>query len=480
METVEMTEKKDNIPEPNHVKAGLWYIVSSMITRSLGIITTPIFTRILSASEYGIAATFTSLYLLLSMFTSLNLVYSVGRAKLDFTDDFENFNGSIQLLSAVWTVFIAVFVILFINPVSEFLGLEPQVILILMVYLFFSPALTFFQSKLRYTYNYKLNITIGMVLVVATIGVSFLLIYLMPDNKYIGKILGAVIPVIVISLVIWYKSIKTKSVKVNLVYWKYALVLSLPLIVNSLSLNILAQSDRLMITKMIGSEETGIYSLAYTYAVLIDMIFNSVNQAWLPFFHDHFNDVALIRKNIRKLVQLGCYVGIGCIALAPEAFSILGPDNYASGVWVVAPVTIGVVCKFIFQQYEHVQLHLKKTYYITIGTTIAALSNIGLNLLLLKKYGFIAAGYTTLISYVLLMFIHYFVVTRIFKINLIEQRYMTYSILVTAIISFVFTMFYYSLLIRVLLLIVVSSVVFYLLRDEIKIIVLPKLAKRLH
>ncbi len=470
METKETDQKLEN-----HVKAGVLYTVSSILTRSIGIITTPIYTRVLTASEYGIAATFISLYLLLSMFTSLNLIYSVGRAKLDFPDDFDNFNGSIQLLSALWTVSLSIVVLVLIKPIAAFFGLEPKIIILLMIYLFFSPALVFFQTKLRYTYKYKLNIGIGLVLVISSIIVSFTMIFLLPEEKYIGKILGSVVPITVMSCVIWYKSIKKRTIKINTKYWKYALVLSLPLIFNSLSLNILAQSDRIMITKFLSSNETGIYSLAYQYAILIDIIFNSVNQAWLPYFHDHFDNVALIRKNTRKLVLLGCYVGVGCIALAPEAISILGPVNYSDGVWVVAPVTIGIVCKFIFQQYEHVQLHLKKTYYIAFGTTIAAIINIVLNLLLLRRFGFVAAGYTTLISYIMLMGIHYIVVNKILKIKLVEQSYMTMAVLGTSLLSLCFVLSYSSLIIRIFMLLVLTGIIIYKFKDEIKAIVLPKL-----
>lgn len=65
-------------------QAGLWYVVSSVMVKAVSLLTTPIFTRILSQTDYGITATFSSWYALLLTFCTLNLTYSIGRAKLDF------------------------------------------------------------------------------------------------------------------------------------------------------------------------------------------------------------------------------------------------------------------------------------------------------------------------------------------------------------------------------------------------------------
>ena len=68
------------------LKAGAWYVISSISVKAVSIITTPIFTRLMTTKEYGYVATFTTWYSLLSVFCTLNLSYSIGRAKLDFPD----------------------------------------------------------------------------------------------------------------------------------------------------------------------------------------------------------------------------------------------------------------------------------------------------------------------------------------------------------------------------------------------------------
>jgi O-antigen/teichoic acid export membrane protein len=82
-------------------------------------------------------------------------------------------------------------------------------------------------------------------------------------------------------------------------------------------MHILSQSDRIFITKIWGKSDTAFYSLAYTYGILLYVFTNAVSDGWLPWFHDTYyaGEYDKIRKNVKPLVVLGCYIGLACIAL---------------------------------------------------------------------------------------------------------------------------------------------------------------------
>ncbi|MBR1875877.1 MAG: hypothetical protein IJ805_02075, partial [Lachnospiraceae bacterium] len=84
------------------VKSGAWYIVSNVLIRAVGIITAPLYTRLLSTSESGYANNFNNYVSLITVMTCLCLIYSVGRAKIDFKDDFDGYMSSIQTLSSLF------------------------------------------------------------------------------------------------------------------------------------------------------------------------------------------------------------------------------------------------------------------------------------------------------------------------------------------------------------------------------------------
>lgn len=143
------------------LKAGVWYVISSVLVKMISVITTPLFTRLLSTDEYGTVSTFTSWYTLFLVIYSLNLGTSIGRAKIDYPDHLDDYIGSQQLLSLIVSVAISLVVIAFLKPFSGLFELsEPETILLLL-YLIASPAIHFVQSGYRYKYKYKQNIGIA-------------------------------------------------------------------------------------------------------------------------------------------------------------------------------------------------------------------------------------------------------------------------------------------------------------------------------
>lgn len=449
------------------LKSGIWYTVSSISVKTISIITTPLFTRLMTTEDYGISATFTSWFTLLNVVCSLNLWYSVGRAKIDFPKKLNEFIGSMQLLALLFTLALESCAILFIDQVSDILELDQPLVIALFVYLLAYPAVQLTQAKFKYLYNYKGNIAITVYTTVVTACLSVVFILNMPNHMALGKVLGAVVSTGILAVVIWFIILRDKYVKIDLTYWKYALKISVPLILNSISLNILAQSDRLFITKFNGAHYTAIYSLAYSYAILINIILNAINEAWLPWFHDTLNDGMIrdIRNNVKPLVGLGCWIGVGCIAIAPEAIAILGGNSYKDGIWAVPPVTVGVVCSYVFQHYEHIELHLKKTWYISAGTVITAVINIALNYIFVPIYGFVAAAYTTLFCFFLLMFAHHAITHFIMKMDIYDNAFMYKALIITVILAAVFMVLYNYLWIwRWILIVIISA--FYLVYNR--------------
>lgn len=140
-----------------------------------------------------------------------------------------------------------------------------------------------------------------------------------------------------------------KEAVYNKEYWKYGLQISVPLVWHTVSLSVLAQSDRIFIAKYCGQSDVAIYSMAYNYGAMLSVITGSISNSWLPWFHDNYfvGNCEAIKVNARKLVGIGCYIGLGCVALAPEAMYILGGLAYEDGVDCVIPIVLGIVCQYI-------------------------------------------------------------------------------------------------------------------------------------
>ena len=78
--------------EHRAVKAGAWYTASSFLIRSIGLITTPVFTRLLTKAEFGLFNNFTSWLSIITIIVTLNLESTLISARYDYEDDFYEYD----------------------------------------------------------------------------------------------------------------------------------------------------------------------------------------------------------------------------------------------------------------------------------------------------------------------------------------------------------------------------------------------------
>lgn len=441
----------------NAFKAGIWYTVSTLLIKSISIISTPLYTRLMSTSDYGISATFNTWYALLSIICSLNVGYSIGRAKVDFGEKFEKYIGALQVICATVTIVLFGLFFIVLEPFQSIIGLNRKSVFWLFLYVLFGTIVSINQGKYRFRYQYKQNIFISFFISIATIVFSLLFIMMLPE-KYMGKIIGTALPIVILGIYFWGNSIKNKNITLKREFFSYALVFSIPLIIHSLSIYVLGQSDRLMIKYFCGNDFVGIYSLVHQYAILITLVTNSINQAWNPWFHDNYalGNCVLIREKVTPLILLGCYIGVGCVGIAPEAIRILGGENYLDGLGAVVPITLGVIIEFVYTQYIIIEMHLKKTKYVSLGTGIAAVINLALNYICIPKFGYIAAAYTTLVSYLVLLIIHHVITRMVLHIHLYQDKKMYVMIITTMCVCFGLSMIYDYAIYRYLILVIMT------------------------
>ena len=90
---------------------------------------------------------------------------------------------------------------------------------------------------------------------------------------------------------------------------------------------------------------------------------------------------------------------LGLILFAREIVIILADEKFHSALSVVPIVVIGYVFYGMYIVYGMYTGYKKKTIFTSIITVTAGISNIILNAIFLPKYGYIAAAYTTVVSY---------------------------------------------------------------------------------
>ena len=460
------------------VKSGIWYTISSIAIRAVAIITSPIYTSMLSTGDYGIANTFNSWVEVFNILTCLCVVYSIGRAKIDFADKFDEYMSSLQALSSSFAFVVLIFVTLFRNQISALIEYEVPFVIVLFVYLCISPSVEYTLQKCRYMYKYKENILISTIICISTVVFSIVLILVFNDKRYAGKILGTVLPTFLMGVFCYIRILKNGKTFYNKEYWIYALKFGIPMIPHAFALVILAQIDRIMIKSICGPSDTGLYTYGYGFATLLAVFTNAIGQAWLPWFNDqlHVGNREQIKNIQKKLVLLGIFLSIGFITVAPEALMILAPNgrDYWVAKWVIPPVALGTLAQYFYTNYVNLELFMKKTPLIAASSIATAVVNYGLNAIAIPRFGYISAAYTTLISYVFLMVFHYIATRFVLKEKVYQDSFMFIGLVISTLIGLSIMYFYQDgikfAIERYIVAIVVLGIFAFIKRNDIMIL----------
>ena len=107
-----------------------------------------------------------------------------------------------------------------------------------------------------------------------------------------------------------------------------------------------------------------------------------------------------------------------------------------------------------------IELFYKKTTFATVASTIAAVSNIILNYIFIKLFGFVAAGYTTMVCYALLALLHYINVKNKKYDDAIDNKKILAISIVVIVVSILISILYSHRLLRYSFILIISLAAF--------------------
>ena len=389
------------------LKSGIWYTVTNFTVRGLAFFTMPIFTRMLTKEEYGAFSNYTAWLGILTILTTLDLYTSVQRAVHDFKDDKDGYLSSVLVLGTLFTTVCYVVVLVCRSFFTQLFDMNITYINILFMYMLVSPAIQLLQTKHRFEMKYKFVTALTFLSTLSTVGISVALVWFM-QNRLLGRVIGQTVTLTIVNLVI-AGYIILKGRKFKLEYCKYALLISVPLIPHFLGSSLLGTTDRIVINKFCGEEYTALYSVVYTCSMVIILLQTSLNMAWNPWFFEHLHkeNYAPVKKAFKPFVLIYCVIAYLIMLFAPEIVFVVGGKAYLDSVLLMPSIMMGSVCFFMYSLYVSTELYHKKTFGISVRTIAAGLFNFITNIILIPLFGYVAAAYTTLASYFLLLILHW-------------------------------------------------------------------------
>ncbi len=416
---------------PLSLKATIIFAISNFATSGINYITTPIFTELLSAAEYGTVAVYNSWFDIIKVFASMTLIYPgvLNVGLYDHKDNRWKYLSSMLGITTFCTLILGGLYALFFGQTNAALGLPPSLVILMLITSVFTPATIFWTFKQRYEYAYKIAffVSVGSAVFaqIASIVAVILAKNYGAENLAVVRLWSAGIFNILVAIVLFaYICIKGKCF-IDFSVWKPTFLVAIPLIPHYLGSVVLSSTDKIMIDRMVSGEKAGIYSLAAILSSIGVLLWRALSVTFTPFVNAKLGerDFEHIRSAVKPLLTM---VGLACVIAslaAPEIIKILATDEYLEGVYVVPPIAAGIFIHALYDNFSAVSFFHKKSVRIMTATLTAAVINIVLNYIFIKNFGFIAAGYTTLISNVVLSGMHYYNTRKIEKEKIFDFKF---------------------------------------------------------
>lgn len=397
------------------LKASFWFLICSFVQKGISVITTPIFTRLLTPAEYGMFSVFTSWLNIVTVIVTLNLfcgVYIQGLIK--FEDRRRQYSSAMQGLCLTLVCVWGVVYFLFRDFWNGLFSLTTVQMTAMLVMVWTSSAFSFWATEQRVDYKYIKLVAITLLVAVAkpALGV-FLVIH--AEDKVTARILGLAVVELAVYTWLFFAQMLRGRQFCSWKVWRYAVLFNLPLVPHYLSGSILNTADRIMIEKMAGASEAGIYSLAYSVSLIMTLFNSSMLQTIEPWLYKKIKarDVSNISRVAYPAFIIIAGVNVALMACAPEVVAIFAPAEYYDAIWIIPPVAMSSYFMFAYTFFAVFEFYYEKTHLIAIATMSGAVLKLILNYIFIDIFGYYAAGYTTLLCFMVYAGMHYIFMKKI-------------------------------------------------------------------
>lgn len=382
----------------------MWYIGSNILSRGISFLFTPIFTRLLSPSEYGIYSLYVSLMGIFTVLTTFqmsgNVIYR-GFAKFDGDSRAKFLSSALGAQCLTSGLSILIFAVIG-NKLSAVTSLDTELTLILILQIFLSGTEGFFLAKCRYDGRYqtvaKFNIGIGF----ATPILSLLLIR--AGFRGYARILSPLFLSLGVAIPIAVKIIRDGKRLVWGEGWRFIFKMTLPMLPNFISLSLIAQSDKIIIARMLGEGALGKYSAAFSIGFITSHLASAFSVALSPWIIRKMKEGKSedVKSCIISTAKAVGYTSLLFLAVLPELFRAALAPEYREAMPVAYIAAGSVIFSLLATLISICILHYEKPMLITKNSLISALFAVLLGYLLTKWLGYIGGAFASFISYAIL------------------------------------------------------------------------------
>lgn len=383
------------------------YLFSNILNAAIPFALLPILTRYLTPAQYGEVAMFQTL---LAAFTAITGLSVTGAAGVKYYDadlshqELKFFIGSCFQIFAVSGTSFLIVILAFQEPITPWIGLQSPWIIVAAC----SAAASFviemrmgqwqvrkkaWQYGIMQVTQNLLNLSLSLILVI---------IFLQGAS---GRIWAQVITSLIfacIALFLLYKD-QMLGFAWRPEYIKEALHFGVPLVPHALGILLLGMFARVMINAELGLAQVGIYMVAAQLASAMGLVFDAINNAFVPWLFERLNQDDADQK--RKIVRLTYWYFLIVLLMAGIAFVVgplvirlIGGDRYATAGAVIGWLALTQAFGGMYLLVTNYIFYSKRTGLLALITISSGLLNVALLLLLISRWGILGAAMASVLA----------------------------------------------------------------------------------
>ncbi len=461
----------ENIKKPSAIrvpaKASIWYIASSALSRSIGVMGTPIFTRLLTPTEYGLFPLYNTWLGIFTVIITLELTNGIiYRGFQKYEDRMSEFvSSAFGLFTAIFICFCTLY-FAFSRFLNQITGLSTFITFLMFMQIFANTTIAFYMAKAKYEYKYK---NVALLNILSSLGIPLvsILLVLAANIRSEARIIGSALVLILIALPIGYSILKSSGKLFDLDIWKFLLKSNLPLIPHYLSMALILRIGEITVGRIHGTEALGKYSVALSVGMSLTVITNGLLSALTPWILRKLRsgDTQKIRDLLLMLTKGLSALSLLILAFAPEVISVLTPEAFRSALPAVYPLEIAVVPMFLSNVLVSGEMYYEKSAISALPSIISAVISTVLSLLVLPKTDYRFVSLFVLISYIILAVLNALTFKRMSGEAPIHVKKSSFVFLLTVLYASLMFLFRKIFMSRVILVLPVIPILLILGRD---------------
>lgn len=398
------------------------YTLANAINSAIPFFLLPVFTRYLSPVDYGRYTMFQVLVGFVAPFTGLTIHAAISRQYLEKDNiDLPKYISNCLLVLLASSSFVSAIFWLFSGFISKWSSFPSDwlwaVILVSVGQFITQVILVLWQMQVK-------PLLYGSYLIFQTavsVGIS---IWFVVGLQYgwRGSIAGQLIAAILFSLVGLFTLWKNGWIKFDIerLYIQHALWYGVPLIPHIFGVWVITMTDRVFITNMVGLAEVGVYAVGYQIGMIISLLQNSFNQAWVPWLFERLkqND-PIVKLKIVKFtyfyIAAILFTALLLAYLAPFILKVFVGKDFIKASKFVIWIALGFAFNGMYKMVTNYIFYVGKTYLLAWITLFTAGINVILNYIFISYNGVVGAAQASMVSFFMSFVLTWILSAKVYK-----------------------------------------------------------------